>query len=72
MILILISILIIISSLVFIEFKKPDYQHQQEAFKIAIHIGKIVNGTNSYYPESAYLIPAKIYESNEHQKSMQK
>ncbi len=62
MILILISILIIISSLVFIEFKKPDYQHQQEAFQIAIHIGKIVNGTNSYYPESAYLIPAKIYE----------
>lgn len=63
-ILIIICIFIISSSLVFIEFKKPDYQHQQEAFQISIQIGKIIDGTNSYHPESAYLIPAKIFEIN--------
>lgn len=63
-ILIIICIFIISSSIVFIEFKKPDYQHQQEAFQISIQIGKIIDGSNSYYPESAYLIPAKISEIN--------
>jgi len=63
-ILIIICVFIISSSIVFIEFKKPDYQHQQEAFQISMQIGKIIDGSNPYYPESIYLTPAKISEIN--------
>ena len=47
---------IIFSSLVFLEFKKIDYNHEIEAYKIGIKISTITNVINDYEPESRYLM----------------
>lgn len=54
-IIILIILAIIISSLLFYEYKKIDYDHEKEAFEIMKKISSMVNGTNTLYPESSYL-----------------
>lgn len=61
----LISILLIagilISSLVFLDLKKIDLEHEKEAFSIAKHVSDLTNVINGYYPESKYLrIPGMI------------
>lgn len=59
---------IIIASISFLEFKKIDFQHEEETYKIAKHIAYFVQGVNQYYPESEYLnavvIPEKPIMSN--------
>jgi len=60
--LILITIGIILTSSVFLEFKKYDYEHQMEAFGIAKDVIKITKGINDYYPESSYIHPAELPE----------
>ena len=51
---------ILLSSSIFLEFKKFDYDHQREAFSIAQYIVITANGINDYYPEDGYLKPAEI------------
>lgn len=54
-ILIIIIILgIIISSVIFYDYKKIDYEHEKESFEIMNKISTMVNGTNILYPESSY------------------
>jgi len=54
-ILILIVIGILLSSIIFLEFKKFDYEHEREALSITYHVVKMIGGVNSYHPESEYL-----------------
>jgi len=51
---------ILLSSAVFLDIKKYDYEHQSEAFGIAKYVVNISQGTNDYYPEDSYLRPAEI------------
>lgn len=53
---------ILLSSSIFLDFKKYDYEHQREAFSIAHHVTSIVKAVNDYYPEDSYLIVAEIPE----------
>lgn len=52
--------IILFSSIIFLEIKKYDYQHQIESFLLAQQIAKIANGVNNYYPEETYLVPAQL------------
>jgi len=53
---------IILSSSIFLDFKKFDYEHQRESFSIAQSITSIAKGINDYYPESSYIQPAELPE----------
>lgn len=46
---------VIVSSLIFLNIKSDNYEHEREAYEIAKHIQKSTNGMNSYYPESKYV-----------------
>ncbi len=46
---------VIISSVIFLNIKIDDYEHEKEAFEIAKHIQNSTNAINSYYPESKYV-----------------
>jgi hypothetical protein len=61
-ILILIIAGILLSSLVFLDIKKTDYEHQREAFGIAHYVVTTANGINDYYPEDSYIRPAQLPE----------
>lgn len=58
-VLVLLILCIITASLVFLEYKKTDYEHEREAFVVATEIVKVANGINSY-SESKYIKPAEI------------
>lgn len=60
--LIILSIMILLGSIMFLEFKKIDYEHEREAFNLAKEIVKKANGVNGFYPESTYIEPAGIPE----------
>lgn len=60
--LISIIVIVLISSVGFLEYKKPDYTHQNEAFKIAKEVTVVSHGVNDYYPEDSYIIPAELPE----------
>jgi len=51
---------IILSSSIFLDIKKYDYEHQRESFSIAQSITSIAKGVNGYYPEDSYIRPAEI------------
>ncbi len=51
---------ILLSSCIFLELKKYDYDHQIEAFKVAQYVVPVANGINDYYPEDSYIIPAEL------------
>lgn len=52
--------IILSSSIIYLEIKKYDLDHQRESFSIAQYIVKNTNGVNSYYPEDSYIAPAEI------------
>jgi hypothetical protein len=54
--------IILVSSIIFLEYKKPDYEYQKESFEIAKKITNVVYGINDYQPEDSYIIPAQIPE----------
>lgn len=54
-ILILLILGILASSLIFLELKKVDLEHEKEAFSIAQHVSDITTVINNYYPESKYV-----------------
>ena len=55
LIIIFIVSLIIISSLIFYDYKKVDYEHEKESFEIMKDISTIVNGVNNLSTESRYI-----------------
>ena len=46
---------VIVSSVIFLNIKTDDYEHEKEAFEIAKHIQSSTNGMNRYDPESKYI-----------------
>ena len=46
---------IILSSVIFLEWKKTDSVHELEAYEISKKVVELANATNSYEPESKYL-----------------
>ena len=60
--LILIICGVLLSSSIFLDFKKYDYEHQREAFGIAHYVNSIAKAVNDYYPEDTYLIVDEIPE----------
>lgn len=59
-ILILIIFGILSSSIIFLDYKKIDYEHEEEAYLIAKDIVSIAGGINHYSPESRYIHIAEI------------
>ena len=53
---------VIFASIVFLEYKKIDYEHEIEAYQIGIKISEITNVINDYDPESKY-VDEKIVET---------
>ncbi|SMH72283.1 polysaccharide biosynthesis C-terminal domain-containing protein [Candidatus Nitrosotalea okcheonensis] len=53
---------IIVSSIIFLDLKKIDYDHQEESFMIAQKVTTIAKGVNDYHPEDAYITPASLPE----------
>jgi len=53
---------IIISSVLFYDYKKIDYEHEKEAFEIMNKISTIINGTNVLYPESSYFVTSQTIQ----------
>lgn len=51
---------IILSSAMFLEYKKMDYEHELEAYHIAREVDEITNVTNNFYPESKYVRVAEL------------
>lgn len=51
---------ILLSSGIFLDIKRYDYEHQREAFVVAQHVNNIANGINDYYPEESYIVPAEL------------
>jgi hypothetical protein len=51
---------IILSSLIFLDYKKADYEHEKESYLIAKDIVNIAGGINHYAPESEYIHVAEI------------
>ncbi len=58
--LILIIIGILLASGIFLDIKKFNYEHQNEAFGIAHQVVNTAKGINDYYPEDSYIRPAEI------------
>jgi O-antigen/teichoic acid export membrane protein len=51
---------ILLTSGVFLDVKKYDYEYQKESYSIDRYIAKIANGVNDYYPEDSYILPSKL------------
>ena len=47
---------ILLSSMLFLDFKKMDTKHEEEALSLAYQVANRTSVINSYYPESGYLI----------------
>ena len=62
--LILISILVISSTVAFIEYKNSDYVNQEEAYQVAKEITKLTK-VITHYSQSGYLDNTRIIETNE-------
>jgi len=58
--LILIIVGILFTSAIFLDIKKYNYEHQNEAFGIAHQVIITAKGINDYYPEDSYIRPAEI------------
>ena len=53
---------VLFTSILFLNYKATDYEHQKEAFEIAKHIYKITKVVN-YYPQGSYLDNARVASS---------
>ncbi len=53
-IIVVIILAIIISSVLFYDYKKIDYEHERESFEIMNKISMMIDGTNILYPETSY------------------
>jgi hypothetical protein len=51
---------ILVTSFVFLEYKKVDATHEKEAQKIALYVLENSGGFNDYYPETQYISPSNI------------
>ena len=60
LVMILLMVGIITSSLIFLDYKKIDYEYERESYLIAKDIVKIANGINYYSPDSKYIQIAEI------------
>ncbi len=60
LILILIIFGVLSSSIIFLDYKKIDYEHERESYLIAKDIISIAGGINHYSPESKYIHIAEI------------
>jgi len=54
-IIIIIISAIIVTSVLFYDYKKIDYEHEKESFEIMERVSTMINGTNILYPETNYL-----------------
>lgn len=61
LIIFLISI-ILIGSIIYLDYKKIDYNHEREAFSISKKVVSIANGINHFEPESKYIHVAEVAE----------
>lgn len=57
---ILIIIGLVLSSIIFLYFKLPDYEHEKESLEISRYIIENTNTINDYYPEAEKLIYIKL------------
>ena len=55
-----IIVIILFSSISYLEIKKNDLNHQRESNSIAQYIVSIASGINNYYPEDSYIAPSEI------------
>lgn len=55
--------IILILSILFLNYKMIDFNHEKEAFEIAKYISREAKTVNSYYPESRYLAVSNINEN---------
>jgi hypothetical protein len=55
LIIIIIILIIISSSMVFYNYLKIDYEHEEESFRIMKEISSLVGGINEFSPESRYM-----------------
>lgn len=53
---------IVVSSVLFYDYKKVDYQHGLESFEIMKKISATVNGVNALYPETAFLLTSQTID----------
>ena len=60
LILVIIIFGVLLSSIIFLDYKKIDYEHEREAYLIAKDIVSITGGINHYSPESKYIHIAEI------------
>ena len=63
LIIILIIIGILFSSIIFLDYKKIDYEHEKQAYFIAKEITNITKGINHYTPDSKWIQIAEISNS---------
>lgn len=61
--LILIIGTVLTSSVIFLELRKYDYEHQRESFILGEKITQIAKGVNDYQPEDNYLVSAQLPET---------
>ncbi|MDE1817954.1 MAG: glycosyltransferase family 39 protein [Thaumarchaeota archaeon] len=52
--------IILFSSLVFLDLKKPNYEQEREAFKISSIVTNIAKGVNSYSPQDGYILASEL------------
>ncbi len=62
--LVLLIIGIIFSSVIFLELKKIDNIHEQEAYEISKKVVELASATNSYFPESKYTRVAEMHNQS--------
>ena len=63
-ILIILVCVVLLTSVLFLNYKTSDYEQQKEAFQIAKHIYKITKVIN-YYPQGSYLDNARVASSED-------
>lgn len=54
-VLVIVICCVIAASLIFLDYKKSDYEHEREAFEVAKHVSKTSTVINDYYPEVKYI-----------------
>ena len=53
---------IIVSSVIFYDYKKVDYQHELESFEIMHQLSLRIDGVNALYPESTHLLTSQTID----------
>ena len=47
--------IVLLASLVYLDYTKIDYEHDREAYHIGLEVSKMTSGINDYYPETKYV-----------------